>query len=63
MLDEARDIVEMCQADEQMAYDNLPEGVQYSDRGCEMEENATELEEACDSINEVIDCINGVIEK
>ena len=33
ILREQKDALEMLRDDEQMAYDNLPEGIQMSDRG------------------------------
>ena len=42
---EAKDILENVLADEQEAFDNLPEGFQCSERGETMEENISLLED------------------
>ena len=49
LIGEAIDIIESCRYDEQDALDNLPEGIQMSERGESMEEYISIMEEAvCD---------------
>lgn len=48
------DIESIC-ADEQEAFDNLPESFQYSERGETMQEAIDNLDYASSSIDEVID--------
>ena len=64
-IDDIKSELEEVKDEEQEAYDNLPESIQYSDRGCNMEENISDLEYAYDSedLQEIIDYIDGVIER
>ncbi|CAB4121466.1 hypothetical protein UFOVP11_49 [uncultured Caudovirales phage] len=41
-------------ADEQEAFDNMPEGLQQSDKGQSMEDNLYSLQEQLDSLEEII---------
>ena len=56
-IEKARLIVEEIAVDEQDSFDNLPEGLQMSERGEQMELNASNLDEANDILGEVIDTI------
>lgn len=47
--------------DEQDAFDNLPEGLQCSMRGEDMEEAIDAMESACDSLDEAIDGLNDLV--
>lgn len=49
-------------SDEREAFENLPEGLQYSERGEAMEENADNLESAYDSLDAVISDIQDVLD-
>lgn len=69
-IQEASSIVETCKDEEEESYDNLPEGVQDSERGEAMEENASQLDDAMselesigDSVGEQIDLIQEVIDR
>lgn len=55
LIGEARDIIEDVMNDEEMAFDNLPEGLQQTMRGETMEENVDILSEMLDNIDDVID--------
>lgn len=63
LLAEARAIIEQVQEEEQESFDNMPEGLQYSELGEKIEENAGRLEEVAGYIeeqeNELEDIING----
>lgn len=48
--------------EEREAYDNLPESLQESDRGCAMEEAADELDDICSELSELRDRIVEVVE-
>jgi hypothetical protein len=48
--------------EEQDAYDNLPEGIQLSDRGCQMETYVDSLDEAYDNLQQAIDTIFDIAE-
>lgn len=47
--------------EEEDAYDNLPESIQDSARGEEMQEAVDALEDACDSLDEALDRLNDAI--
>lgn len=51
VLAEAKDLIE------QESFDNLPEGLQQSERGEQMEENVSNLESSMNSLDEVISCL------
>ena len=42
------------QEEEQMAFDNLPEGLQTSEKGEKMEEAVSQLEEAVSQIEDIV---------
>lgn len=48
-------------SDEQDAFDNLPEGLQCSMRGEDIEEAIDAMESACDSLDEVIDGLSDLV--
>lgn len=50
-------------SEEREAYDNLPESLQESDRGCAMEEAADELDDICSELDELRQRIEGVVEE
>lgn len=69
-LDAAMEIVDSVKDEEQEAYDNLPESIQYGEKGDIMQENVDELDDASseldsirDSVEEQIDAIQNVIDK
>lgn len=53
LLDEARSILEAVQEGEQEAFDNMPESLQYTERGEAMEETISNLEDAVSSLEEI----------
>lgn len=58
-----KDSIEAVMSEEQEAFDNMPEGIQSSERGETMMENIDNLQTAIDSLeSEVIDYIQGVID-
>ena len=61
-LESAKEDLEMVAEDERYSFDNLPEGLQCSERGEAMEENADNLEEASSNIDDIIELLEGVIE-
>lgn len=54
LLDKANDLINDVINDEDMAFNNLSEGLQQTMRGEQMEENVSEMEEAIDGLEEVI---------
>lgn len=53
--------IEMVADDEQDAFDRLPEGLQCSERGEQMEEYAETLCEASSNIDDIIEMLESVI--
>lgn len=53
--------LELLRDNEQMSYDNLPEGIQYSERGEAMQEAIDSLDEAIDSLDSAMDSIESAI--
>lgn len=49
--------------EEQEAYDNLPESIQYSERGEAMSEAASNLEDTASSIDDVMSTLQDIIER
>ena len=62
ILEEANSRLEMVKDEEQEAFDNLPEGIQYSERGEQMEEYVDDMDTAYDSIQEAIDTLTEIAE-
>lgn len=56
-IEKAKDIVDDVSADEGMAFDNLSEGLQQTDRGEQMEDNVDSLDDASDTLDEAISSI------
>ena len=61
-LDEIKCAVENIQSDEEEKFDNLPEGIQDSERGEEFQAAIENLESAASSIEEAIDYLNEITE-
>lgn len=49
--------------DERDAFDNLPEGLQYSEKGEGMETNADDLEQASSDIEDIIDMLRDIVDR
>lgn len=60
-LEEQRDELANIQEEEQECYDNLPEGIQESDRGVQIQENADELDSASSDIDDIIERLYEII--
>ena len=58
----AKNDLEMIRDEEQEAFDNLPDGLQGSERGEAMEDAIYQMEEAMDSMDEIIDNLYEVAE-
>lgn len=64
LLYQAKEIIENVRDDEQDAYDNMPESLQYSERGERMSENVDALDNAADyDIEDIITNLNDIIEQ
>lgn len=62
LLGDALDIINQVREDEEDAYENMPEGLQESERGEQMSDNVYELEMAANDIENVADSINEIID-
>lgn len=51
LLDQARDLLEIIRDEEQEAFDNLPESIQYSERGETMEDYIGKMDEMLDYLD------------
>lgn len=62
-LEYLREDLDAVASEEREAYDNLPESLQESDRGCAMEEAADELEDICSELDELRQRIESVVDE
>lgn len=62
LLREAYAIIEEAYEDEQNAYDNMPESLQYSERGEQMEEYIYDLETALEVLDETASRLEEIAE-
>lgn len=60
-IESAKYIITDVKEQEERAYDNLPEGLQYSDRGSNIEENVDSMDDIIEEIENIIDGINNII--
>jgi len=60
-LDEIKCAIDEMAEEEQDKYDNMPEGLQESERGEAMQEAIDNLESASSSLEEAIDYLNEII--
>ena len=58
---EARMIIGWCKDDEEDAFDNLPESIQMSERGEQMESNVEAMDECIDYLESVEDALSEII--
>ena len=61
LMEKAKANIEEALDEEQVCYDSLPEGIQCSDRGSEMEENIEQLQECSDYLDEAMDALDNII--
>ncbi|MAX71242.1 MAG: hypothetical protein CMC76_09105 [Flavobacteriaceae bacterium] len=61
IINDLKDIVTTIQEEEQEKFDNLPEGLQDSETGMNIEAAATSLEEVLTNLDEAIDNIETAI--
>lgn len=62
LIEDAIAILDSVAEEEREAYDNLPESLQYSERGERMEECAEAIERASCELTDQIDSLNDAIE-
>ena len=63
LMETVSSIIEEMRDEEQECFDNMPEGIQVSERGEQIETNAYDLDEAYESLAEIIDNINDIIDR
>lgn len=61
-LADLRSRIESIQSDEQDAYDNMPEGLQQSERGQKAEEACSRLEDAVTAFDDIESALNDAME-
>ena len=62
-LEERMSDLEYIKEEEQEAYDNLPESIQYTERGEAMQENVDDIDYIISDLDQVINSINDVVNK
>ena len=60
LLAQAQEIIESVKNDEQEAHDNLPDSIQYGEKGQQMEEYIGTLDEAYGQCEEVLSVIDEI---
>lgn len=63
LMNEAQGIIEEMLQEEQEAYDNMPEGLQESERGEAMSDNIYEMEETYDSLGDLVNTIEDIVDR
>ena len=58
-----KDSLESVCEEEQEAYDNLPEGIQYSERGEAMSDNVNDMESVASDLEDIITTLQEVLER
>lgn len=56
-LETLKETLESIRDDEQEKFDNMPEGLQASERGSTLESNVSELDDAITNLNDAIDAV------
>ena len=56
-LETIKEELEQVQEEEQEAYDNLPESLQYSERGQQIEQAIENMSSAADYLDDILSCI------
>lgn len=59
-INELKTDIDMILMDEQFAYDNMPEGLQSSDRGQNCEDSIDVLERAMEGLDDVVDTLGEI---
>lgn len=55
--------IESVGEEESEAYDNLPESIQYSEKGESISENASDLEQAASDLDDIMSTLQDIIER
>jgi hypothetical protein len=62
-LEEQKEELESIQCEEQESCDNMPESLQYSERGEAIEENANDLDSYASDLQDVIDNLQEILDR
>lgn len=62
-LEGLKEELESIQCEEQESYENMPESLQYSERGETIEENANDLDSCSSDLQDVIDNLQAIVER
>ncbi|MCI7287736.1 MAG: hypothetical protein PUK02_14585 [Parabacteroides sp.] len=60
LIEEAYDLLTMAKDEEEMAFDNLPESLQYSERGDIMQDNITNLDNAITGLDDAKSALENI---
>lgn len=60
LIEEAYDLLTMAKDEEEMAFDNLPESLQYSERGDIMQDNITNLDDAITGLDDAKSALENI---
>ena len=63
ILTEQKEALEGIRDEEQECYDNLPESLQYAEKGEQMSENCDSLDTASSDLEDIIDLLQEIIER
>lgn len=55
--------IESVSEEESEAYDNLPESIQYNEKGEAISENASDLEQAASDLDDIMSTLQDIIER
>lgn len=61
-IEQAMQIIDSVYEEEQESFDNLPEGLQYSEKGDDIQSNIDALESASNSCTDVIDFLDDALD-
>lgn len=62
-LTERKDDLESVRDEEQEAYDNLPESIQYAERGEAMSDTISDIDSAIGDLESIIDTLQDIIDR
>lgn len=60
LIEEAYELLTTTKDEEEMAFDNLPESLQYSERGDIMQDNITNLDDAITSLDDAKSALENI---
>ena len=62
-LEQQRESLEAVSEEEQEAFDNMPESLQYSEKGEAIQENASDMEQAASDLEDIISTLQDILER